>query len=125
MNFSVANVMASSLYHRTNINCRAINDHITCLELITVSSQQANNFREFMYAYIYIHTHTHVCVYRAKNETRAEAGGGWGGVEKGVRQNWPKKPVLQKTNRNKGNTLITEGIYWKAILTAKECKIQL
>lgn len=102
MNFSVANVIASSLYHRTNINCRAINDHITCLELITVSSQQANNFREFMY--VYIHTHTHTRVHRAKNATRGMGGG--------VPQNWPKKPVLQKTNGNKGNT----GHYRKDLL---------
>lgn len=116
MNFSVANVIASSLYHRTNINCRAINDHITCLELITVSSQQANNFREFMYVYIHTHTHTHVSI---EQRTQPEA---WGG---GYHRTGPKNLCSRKQMETKETQVTTERIYWKSILTAKECKIQL
>lgn len=97
MNFSVANVIASSLYHRTNINCRAINDHITCLELITVSSQQANNFREFMYVYIHTHTHIHTC---PQSKERNQRHGGGGTTELAQKTCAPENKWKQRKHRS-------------------------
>lgn len=69
---------------------------------IKSASQQLQGI--YVCVYTYTHTHTHVSI---EQRTQPEA---WGGG--GVPQNWPKKPVLQKTNGNKGNT----GHYRKDLL---------
>lgn len=71
---------------------------------INNSIKSASQQLQGIYVCVYTYTHTHTRVHRAKNATRGMGGG--------VPQNWPKKPVLQKTNGNKGNT----GHYRKDLL---------
>lgn len=81
---------------------------------IKSASQQLQGI--YVCVYTYTHTHTHVSI---EQRTQPEA---WGG---GYHRTGPKNLCSRKQMETKETQVTTERIYWKAILTAKECKIQL
>lgn len=133
LNFPVLNVIDLNLHSRTNITAKQLTYFLFRLKnSIEYTSQQLQRvlhkvkMNEESWGFVWGNYFLHripSCVY-SKEQSWIE------GTKKTTTQKRSKETLLQKTKMeqpksNTGHMMTTEGINWKAILSAQEGKIQL